>query len=96
MVIGGIFTELKKVMRKKTLPERLDSLIGLTYGLERYDCWVTDNEETGEDGDLNKAIKLLGSTWKRLLSHSNEELGIDAELTRGGMYIDNGYISIVI
>lgn len=44
-----------------------------------------DNECWGEGGDLDKAIILLGKTWKKLLTKSNAELGIDEEYTRPGI-----------
>ena len=84
-VISGIIKEVQKAMCKKTLPERFDAMFGLFWALNEYDNWMSDNEEWGEDGLLDKSIRYFGSTWKKLLLHSDNELGIDSFFTRRGI-----------
>jgi hypothetical protein len=81
-VICEALDEVKKISRKKSWPDRFDSLFSLTYALIRYDCWIQDNELYGEDGELDQLIKSLADGWKKLLNKSNEDLAIDAEYTR--------------
>lgn len=87
VVIEGIPKEVSKAMKKKTLAEKFDALFALTFMLNRYDCWLYDNEfgdEYGE-GELNDAIKRLSKAWIELFSKSNEALNIDEEFTRPGI-----------
>jgi len=82
MVLLGMSKEVTKAVAKKNLKERFDTLFGLTFALKEYDFWMHDNEY----GDaMDKHVKPLANAWKALLTHSNEELGIDAEFTRPGV-----------
>jgi len=85
IVIEGIPKEVKKAKAKKTIPEQFDQMFALTYALKELDFWMHDNECWGKGEDLEKAITLLGKTWKKLLTKSNTELGIDAEFSRPGI-----------
>ena len=60
-------------------------MLGLTQQLFDNDYWMMDNEYSGEGDKLDIAMKLLGSTWKKLLKYSNKELNIDAEYSRPGI-----------
>lgn len=52
--------EIKKLMRLKSAAGRYDALFALTYMLNYYDAWVSDNEHSGEGGQFDEAILLLG------------------------------------
>jgi len=84
-VIYGFPIEIDKAMRKKKTSERFDALFALTYYLKEYDFWMHDNEMWGEDGELNTAISKLAATWKKLLTKSSSDLGIDDDFTRPGI-----------
>jgi hypothetical protein len=86
-IIAGIPSQVNKAMKQKSLSASFDSLFALTFALNRYDEWMYDNEEYGKGGGLDKAIKLLGSSWKKLLGHSDAELGIDSAFTRPGIEV---------
>ena len=45
-------------MKRKTIPDRFDSMFGLMYGLLHYESWIHDNECWGEGGELEKVILL--------------------------------------
>lgn len=81
-VIMGLPREIAKAMKKKTLAAKFDALFALTFALQKYDCWMNDNEMWGEDGGLDDAIDELASSWREILSHTNKKLGIDSEFTR--------------
>lgn len=84
-VIFGMPDEIKKALKRSSVPGKFDALLGLTYNLFMYDSWMSDNE-CYDDGTMKKAVLSLASAWKNLLSkHTNEELGIDAEVTRPGV-----------
>lgn len=78
-------SKIKQCMMKK-LPksQQFDKLLGLTYGLNEYDCWVFDHEMSGEGEELDLAIQQLGKAWRELLSCSDDVLGITDEFTRPG------------
>ena len=85
IVCHGIVGEVKKALKKASLPEQFDALFALTYNLKSYDFWMHDNE-CWEPGDaLEKSIKALGKAWKDMLKHGDAELGIDSEFTRPGI-----------
>jgi hypothetical protein len=84
-VCFGLRTEIGKCNRAKSVRAKFDKLFGLTYGLHSYDHWMHDNECWEPGGALNLGIQTLARAWKKLLSHSNVELGIDAEYTRPGI-----------
>jgi hypothetical protein len=48
-------------MRLKSAAGRYDALFALTYILNYYDAWVSDNEHCGEGGKFDEAILLLGN-----------------------------------
>lgn len=85
LICMGIPDEIKKALRKKSIPARFDHLLALTDGLDEFDYWMYANEcyEPGEE--LEQAIKALAKAWRNMLKHSNEELGIDGEYTRPGI-----------
>ena len=85
LVIPIILIEVKKALKLKTDAQKFDALFALTYFLNLMDCWMNDNELSGEGEELEQVITLLGDTWKVLLQKSNEELGIDGEYTRQGI-----------
>eukprot|EP01038_Epipyxis_sp_PR26KG_P006825 gene6825-9344_t len=84
-VINGLPQQLKKVSRQNTLPLKFDALLGLTIALHRFDVWIYDNEEWDKGGELEKVVKSLGRAWQKMIKRSNEELGIDTEVTRPGV-----------
>jgi hypothetical protein len=84
-IVFGIPIEVKKALKKKTLPQRFDALFALTYGLKTTDFWMNDNECWGPGGELELAIKTLAKTWRNMLKRSDGELGIDTEFTRRGI-----------
>ena len=51
-VIAGIPGEVKKALKKKSLPEQFDSLFALTYCLHSYESWMHDNEGSIHAYDL--------------------------------------------
>ncbi len=75
---------VKKIMRKKSIPDRFNHLCAITYSLGHYSFWMHDNELYGEGDLLDESILLLARTWKKLLKKCNTELGID-EYTRAGV-----------
>ena len=84
-VCFGLPNEIRKCLKGKSVPAKFDKLFGLTYGLHFHNDWMNDNECWEPGGALNIGIRTLARAWKKLLSHSNEELGIDAEYTRPGI-----------
>jgi hypothetical protein len=50
-------------MRLKSAAGRYDALFALTYILNYYDAWVSDNEHCGEGGKFDEAILLLGKIF---------------------------------
>ena len=57
----------------------------LTYAIHYNNMWFNDNE-FWEEGDLvESSCEKLAAAWKKLLAHSDEELGIDPEFTRPGI-----------
>jgi len=52
--------EIKKLMKLKSAAGRYDALFALTYMLNYYDAWVTENDHFGESGQFDEAILLLG------------------------------------
>lgn len=60
--------------------DKFDSLFGYTYHLNEYDTWMHDNE-----GNMQEFMSSLARMWRRLLTESDQELGIDAEFTRPGV-----------
>ena len=85
-LIFSIPKEVKKATAaKKSLPQRFDALLALTYALKEYDFWIHDNECWEEGGELEKAIACLAKAWKTLLAKTDDELGIDGEFSRPGV-----------
>jgi len=66
--------------RAKGPDAKFDLLFAFTQNVERYDCWMHDNE-----GGMEDWVKDLGSMWKRLLKNPDEKLDIDSEFTRPGI-----------
>lgn len=75
-------SEVKKAMRKKTKPDRINSLFALTHSLMTYDHWIEDNECWGEGGEVDTALQSLAKAWKTLLKESDATLGIDSKYSR--------------
>ena len=49
----------------------------LTYAIHYNNMWFNDNE-FWEEGDLvESSCEKLAAAWKKLLAHSDKELGID-------------------
>lgn len=84
-VVYGLADEIKECMSEKAMSQNFDRLFGLTFALTEYTFWLYDNELWEEGGKLEKAIELLGSSWKELLSQSDHALGITEEFTRPGI-----------
>lgn len=70
--IALIPTEVKKMMKLKTIGARFDRLFAFTRVLYCNDAWMHDNEEWEEDGMLGLALQTLGDAWKNLLKQSDE------------------------
>ena len=75
MLIFGIPDEVKKALKKKTKPERFDSLFALTFALDSHDYWMMDNECWEEGDEMDQAIKGLAKAWKTTLKSTDAELG---------------------
>lgn len=84
-VVFGIPGEVKKALAKKTMPERFNALLGLTYALKDIDFWMNDNEFWEEGDQLEQSIACLAKAWKKILAFSNEELNLDGEYSRPGV-----------
>ena len=85
LIIQGIPKQVSAAMKQTETAAQFDSLFALTYSLGHFESWMHDNEEWEDGGRLGAAIKLLGSSWKKLLKHSDAELGIDSAFTRPGI-----------
>ena len=85
MICFGIPREIKKALKKATVPQQFDELFALTYSLNSFDFWMHDNECWEKGGALEKAMKALGKAWRDMLKQSDAVLGIDAEYTRPGI-----------
>ncbi len=85
LICHGIPGEIKKALKKSSLPERFDHLFALTHGIKAYDFWIRDNECWEPGQELEKAMKALAKAWRDMLKRRDEELGIDAEYTRPGI-----------
>lgn len=70
---------------KKSLLDKFDAFFALTYVLNQFDPWIYDNELYGEGEECEDAIASLAKAWKKMLSHSDDELGIDSDFTRPGV-----------
>ena len=81
-IVGGVPGEVRKAMRRATLPERFDSLLALTYHLNHFDDWINDNDVPEQCG---AALRGLAAAWKGLLAHDDAALGIDPDFTRPGV-----------
>lgn len=83
-LISGIPGEIRDAQGKPSGREQFDALFSLTYALKRYPYWIWDNS-VWEKGDLlEKALMQLGVAWYEMLQRSDDELGIDPEVTRPG------------
>ena len=70
-----------RVSRTKKPADKLNLLLGFTFAIYRWDCWMHDNE-----GGMGVIVKGLAGAWKRLLKkYSDEELGIDTAYTKPGI-----------
>ena len=67
IVIQSIPGEIKKILKKSTIPEKFDYLFGLTYALYIDDSWMYDNEEWGEGGELDNSIRLIAKVFYLML-----------------------------
>eukprot|EP01102_Stenamoeba_stenopodia_P003578 TRINITY_DN1375_c0_g3_i1.p1 TRINITY_DN1375_c0_g3~~TRINITY_DN1375_c0_g3_i1.p1 ORF type:complete len:238 (+),score=82.04 TRINITY_DN1375_c0_g3_i1:82-795(+) len=75
--------QIRAIAKHKTPAEKFDHLFALTKTLQTYDNWLHDYED---DEALRRHVVVpLGTAWKKLLAHTNEELEIDAEFTRPGV-----------
>ena len=84
-IMFSIEPEIKKIMRRKSLPDKFSHLLGMTYSLyNTASIWLCDNEGW-MDGETNSAVKKLAGAWKRILKNSNTDLEIDAQYTRPGV-----------
>jgi len=52
MLIAELPREIRKAMKKVSLPDQFDALFGLTYSIYQYDYWMTDNEMYGPGGNV--------------------------------------------
>mmetsp|Transcript_38927 Transcript_38927/g.90770 ORF Transcript_38927/g.90770 Transcript_38927/m.90770 type:complete len:282 (-) Transcript_38927:333-1178(-) len=68
-------------LRIKDPKLKFDRLLAFTYTIYDQDTWVFDHEEPER---IVAGVNKLGKAWKKLLSMSNAELGIDGEYTRPG------------
>lgn len=84
-IIFGIPGEVRKAMKKKSLPERFNTLFALTHSLLEFDFWMHDNECYEERGEAEEAVSKLGEAWRTLLKKKDQDLGIDADYTRPGI-----------
>lgn len=85
LVVIGVPGEIAKALRKRSIPASFDHLFALTYHLQSYDYWMHDNECWEPGHELEQAVRALARAWRYMLTHSNEELGIDGEFTRPGI-----------
>ena len=46
---------------------------------------MMDNECSGEEGELDEAMRELAKAWKDILKHFDAKIGIDPEFTRPGI-----------
>ena len=79
---------IHKAVKPKELSARFDALFALTHALNSCDYWLNDNEywtPFAPGRELDKAVKKLADEWKKLLKHTDIELGIDSEFTRPGI-----------
>ena len=85
-VVTGLEAQIKKATdAKKPKSQQFDELCVLTYAIHYNNMWFNDNE-FWEEGDLvESSCEKLAAAWKKLLAHSDEELGIDPEFTRPGI-----------
>jgi hypothetical protein len=81
-VFSVVPREITKIHNKSSLPDKFDHLLGLTKAIKGNDVWMHDYED-GET--LKRMLSALGRLWKSVLTHSNEDLEIDAEFTRPGV-----------
>ena len=82
-VVLDAFDEMKRLHGKaKSWANKLNYLFGYTFIVARYDVWMQDHE-CGWGGE--KMIKDLAKMWKKVLSKSDEDLGIDGAFTRPGL-----------
>jgi len=78
-IFDQIPKEIQKIMKKRDNAEKYDYLLGLTRGLSRYSTLKEDFEDSAA---LQSLLTKLGNAWKKLLTLSDAELGIDGEFTR--------------
>lgn len=85
-VVMGLEAQINKATdAKKPKSTQFDELSMLTYAIHYNNMWFNDNE-FWEEGDLvESSCEKLAAAWKKLLAHSDEELGIDPEFTRPGI-----------
>ncbi len=85
-VVTGLEAQIKKATdAEKPKSQQFDELCVLTYAIHYNNMWFNDNE-FWEEGDLvESSCEKLAAAWKKLLAHSDEELGIDPEFTRPGI-----------
>ena len=85
-VVMGLEAQIDKATdAKKPKSEQFDELSMLTHAIHYNNMWFNDNE-FWEEGDLvESSCKKLAAAWKKLLAHTDEELGIDPEFTRPGI-----------
>ena len=75
------YTAFKKRYNKSEWAQKFDLLLALTWVLNEYDSWLVESDE----GGLEKMVKDLAQLWKKLLSKSDAEIGIDSQYTRPGI-----------
>ena len=85
-VVMGLEAQIDKATdAKKPKSTQFDELSMLTYAIHYNNMWFNDNE-FWEEGDLvQSSCEKLATAWKKLLAHTDEELGIDPEFTRPGI-----------
>ncbi len=81
-VIAQIPVEVRKAIRRKTLPEKFDHLFGLTMSLVDDSSWIDFSKESRENGSLDSSVETFLDAWRALYLRSDAELGIDSEFTR--------------
>ena len=85
-VVMGLEAQIEKATDyTKPKSEQFDELSMLTHAIHYNNMWFKDNE-FWEEGDLvESSCAQLAAAWKKLLAHTDEELGIDPEFTRPGI-----------
>ena len=78
----SIISQIEKYNSCQVWDEKFDRLFSLTLTLKHFEHLLQESEEIEK---TQNSLDNLANEWKDLLSKSDEDLGIDSEVSRKGI-----------